>query len=134
MSTTVWLHHLQSKEMVQEKAKWGLQNMLPAVFNKSWKTHPSSCSYTATYLPSQKPSKINHIHQLCAITGCLPVDIRSALAERHRWQERKSKESMLLAHLVDQWWWFCDSFDIKGNELSEAKSELRQIYCNFLKI
>ena len=58
LSTTVWLHHLDSNETPEEKLDRNYTRMLCDVLNPSLKAYLNKNNRcTATYLPSHKPSK-----------------------------------------------------------------------------
>ena len=52
------MHHLDSNEMLQEKARWKLQEDVKWYFEQILKTAPfQNNNYMAIYLPSYKPCK-----------------------------------------------------------------------------
>ena len=111
---TTWM----LRKRMEQKLDGNYIRMLRAIFNKSWKQIPRNNSCTATYFPSQKPSKTCrrskdkfisdvllwtpthrraivsrpariYLHQLCADTECSLEDLLGAMDDKDRWRERE---------------------------------------------
>ena len=55
----VWLHHLDFNNRLKKKLHRNCTRMLRILLVKFWNTTPQNCCYTATYLLSHKPSKLD---------------------------------------------------------------------------